>query len=225
MRNFLIIGSLILLLLISHFEIHSRDASASSESLDSENQPVIVAIVDSGIDLDHPSLAGLMIPGYNFLEPDEAPEDDNGHGTHMAGIVASAFPDNSKLRLMPVKVLNRFGQGKADDISKAIRWAVDGGADVINVSIGRPKQVHKRDGTVISNYDQREKRAAQGHRPNGQLQSYLLTLHRAGDNAFDDVLLQEDEHDDRWQHGHDHGGHGILPIGGVLTDESVGCER
>lgn len=46
-------------------------------------------------------------------------------------------------------------------------------------------------------------------------------LHRTGDHAFDDVFLQEDEHDDRRQHGHHHGGHRVLPVGGVLSDEGV----
>lgn len=54
---------------------------------------------------------------------------------------------------------------------------------------------------------------------------YLLTFHRAGDNAFNDVFLQEDKHDDRRQHGHYHGDHGILPIGCVLTEEGVGGKR
>ncbi|MNO18031.1 hypothetical protein D3C76_77340 [compost metagenome] len=51
------------------------------------------------------------------------------------------------------------------------------------------------------------------------------TFHRAGNNAFDDVFLQEDKDDDRRQHGHNHGGHRVLPVGGVLSDEGVGGQR
>jgi thermitase len=110
---------------------------------------VTIAILDTGIDLDHPDLAAKIVPGYDFVNNDANPQDDTlgglvqGHGTHVAGI-AAAITDNSVgvagvswgARLMPVKVLNASGNGTFSDVATGIIWAADHGAQVINMSFG-----------------------------------------------------------------------------------------
>jgi thermitase len=106
---------------------------------------VKIAIIDSGIDLNHPDLKDNIIQGRNFvnkLTPNN-PEDDNGHGTHCAGI-AAAIGNNGKgiagiawnCKIMPVKVLNEEGAGTLADISDGITWAANNGANVISLSLG-----------------------------------------------------------------------------------------
>jgi subtilisin family serine protease len=104
-----------------------------------------IAIVDSGIDLSHPDLKDnlLISEGYNFVNPSASPNDDNGHGTHVAGI-AAAITNNvigiagvaGGVRIIPIKVTNSNGTGDSRSIGQGIIWAADHGADVINLSLG-----------------------------------------------------------------------------------------
>ena len=131
-----------------------------------------VAVVDTGVDLDHPDLATRLItPGNDlvdltgvaprtgwhfegdFVTRDNIPQDDVGHGTHVAGTIA-ALTDNGVgvagvdwfCRILPVRVLGRMvenvppnrvtGIGTAADIGAGIRWAADNGAHIINLSLG-----------------------------------------------------------------------------------------
>lgn len=106
---------------------------------------VVVAVVDTGVDLDHLDLAGNLIPGYNVISPGVLPQDDYGHGTHVAGIVAAITNNNVGVasiaggcRIMPVKVLNSVGEGTDFDVATGIQWAADNGARIINMSLGGP---------------------------------------------------------------------------------------
>jgi len=116
----------------------------------------VVAVVDTGVDLQHPDLRGQLVSGATFTGCAQGPRpcgngdyrgpdgENNGdeHGTHVAGIVAAATdngigvagvaPDAS---IMPVKVLEE-GSGSYGDIADGVRWAVDNGADVVNMSLG-----------------------------------------------------------------------------------------
>jgi LPXTG-site transpeptidase (sortase) family protein len=106
---------------------------------------VVLAIVDSGIDLAHQDLASRILPGYDFINSDSDPQDDNflSHGTHVAGI-AAAVTDNGLgvagvswgARLLPVKVLDSSGNGTTFGLAAGIVWAADNGAQVINLSLG-----------------------------------------------------------------------------------------
>jgi thermitase len=111
--------------------------------LSTGSSSVTIAIVDTGVDLSHLDLAGKLVPGYDFVNNDADPQDDNGHGTHVAGIAAAS--SNNALgvagvswgaRIMPVKVLNASGGGTYADTATGVLWAVDHGAQVINLSLG-----------------------------------------------------------------------------------------
>ena len=99
-----------------------------------------IAIVDTGIDYTHPHLQGRMVDGIDLGEGDDDPMDEIGHGTAVAGVVANVCP---RCSLVVVKIFNQQGIGTPYAVLRrlaplAIRWAVNDGARVINVSDGRP---------------------------------------------------------------------------------------
>ncbi len=107
-------------------------------------EDVIIAIIDTGIDLNHPDLKNkIYSSGYDFANNDPIAQDDHGHGTHCAGIV-SADTNNKEgiagvawnCKLLPVKVMDKEGYGKYSWISEGIIWASAQGADIINLSLG-----------------------------------------------------------------------------------------
>ena len=100
-------------------------------------------MVDTGVDLNHPDLKKRLTKGYNVLEENHFADDDNGHGTHVAGIIASETNNREGVagltwynKIMPIKAVGAEGYGTSFDIAKGIIWAVDHGADVINMSLG-----------------------------------------------------------------------------------------
>jgi len=104
---------------------------------------VVVAILDSGVDLQHPDLKANIVNGYDFVNNDATPMDDDGHGTAVAGVVGAVTNNGVgvagvawHVKLMPVKVLNRDGVGATDGIIRGLNWAVAHGARVINMSLG-----------------------------------------------------------------------------------------
>ena len=107
------------------------------------NSSVIVAVIDTGIDISHPDLKNKVISGVDIVNGDSAAMDDNGHGTYVSGIIA-AEANNSigiagiswKSRLMPVKVLTASGEGSYSDLIEGIIYAVDHGARILNLSLG-----------------------------------------------------------------------------------------
>lgn len=107
------------------------------------SEGVLVAVVDTGATLSHPDLAGHLAEGYNVIDPGSPPEDDVGHGTHVAGVI-SALTDNGQgvagmtwyNKVMPVKVLDSTGMGSTYSVAEGIIWATDHGAKVINLSLG-----------------------------------------------------------------------------------------
>jgi subtilisin family serine protease len=102
---------------------------------------VVVAVLDTGVDLRHPDLAGAFVPGYDFVNRDDDPSDDHGHGTMVAGVIAARANNGlggagtcARCSVMPVKVIGGNGSGNASDVALGIAWAVDHGARVINLS-------------------------------------------------------------------------------------------
>lgn len=104
----------------------------------------IIGVVDTGVDLEHPEFQGQLVPGHNVIADTDTPQDDNGHGTHVSGVVAARTNNiegvagmNWTSKIMPVKAMDADGSGSVFDIADGIRWAVDHGAKVINLSLGQ----------------------------------------------------------------------------------------
>lgn len=115
-----------------------------------KGEGVKVAVLDTGCDLDHPDLKANLLPGFNFVNPSRDPNDDNSHGTHVSGIIAAENNEIGmvgvapKAKIIPVKVLDRNGNGNLVDVAKGIRWAVDSAAaDIICMSLGSPNPVQE----------------------------------------------------------------------------------
>ncbi|HEY8179162.1 MAG TPA: S8 family serine peptidase [Candidatus Limnocylindria bacterium] len=104
----------------------------------------IVAVVDTGVQLNHPDLEVRLVPGRDVVNNDGRPADDNGHGTSVAGIIAATANSIgvtgmcNRCRIMPIKALAANGTGLWTVAAKGIIWAADHGADVINLSFGGP---------------------------------------------------------------------------------------
>lgn len=108
---------------------------------------VVIAVVDTGIDLSHPdfSCSGKLLPGWDFVHDSGFPDDDHGHGSHVAGIAAACANNGAGItglawgaRLLPVKVLDSLGNGYYSNVAEGIRYAADQGARIINLSLGGP---------------------------------------------------------------------------------------
>ncbi|MEM6468080.1 MAG: S8 family peptidase [Planctomycetota bacterium] len=125
---------------------------------------ITVAVIDTGVDLDHPDLAANIfvnagevagngidddgngfvddVNGYDFANNDPDPNDVHGHGTHVAGTIAAldngfgAIGVAPDATLLPIKVLGDNGSGSSFDVAAGIRYAADMGADIINLSLG-----------------------------------------------------------------------------------------
>ncbi|HEX2029060.1 MAG TPA: S8 family serine peptidase [Nitriliruptorales bacterium] len=110
---------------------------------------IVVAVIDSGVDLTHPDLMESFarrpdgrVLGHDFVDDDDDPFDVHGHGTMVAGTIAARTSNGSgvasvapQARIMPVRVLDGEAGGTSDDVDAAVRWAVDHGAHVINLSL------------------------------------------------------------------------------------------
>lgn len=108
---------------------------------------VVVAVLDTGIEASHPDLQGPTLPGYDFVNDDDDPADDHGHGTRMCGIIAAQRGNAEGIAgtapgatLLPVKVLDWEGLGSYSAVASGITYAVDQGARVLNLSLVGPVQ-------------------------------------------------------------------------------------
>jgi type VII secretion-associated serine protease mycosin len=104
---------------------------------------VIIAVIDTGVDLNHPDLKGKLLDGRNIIDENAAPQDDVGHGTHVAGIISAVVNNGEGVagmtwhnKILPVKALDSSGSGSTYSVAQAIIWATDHGAKVINLSLG-----------------------------------------------------------------------------------------
>jgi type VII secretion-associated serine protease mycosin len=122
----------------------------------SQGEGVTVALVDSGVDANHPDLRGNVLPGTDFLPggSGNGHRDSGGHGTAMAGLIAAhghgtdagALGIAPKAKLLPIRAVVRdLGENRHDTVAKSINYAVDHGATVINLSIGAARAQDIRD--------------------------------------------------------------------------------
>lgn len=131
--------------------INAEEAWDISTGISNTGEQTIVAVIDTGIAYENysryyqaPDLANTcFVQGYDFINNDNHPNDDNKHGTHVAGTIAQSTNNNIGVAgvafdacLMPVKALDRNGSGSYTAIANAIYYAVDNGAQVINMSLG-----------------------------------------------------------------------------------------
>jgi subtilisin family serine protease len=135
--------------------VHQIRADIVQDSLGYTGDGVLVGEIDTGIDYSNPALGGGFGPGYrvigghDFANDDNDPKDDNGHGTHVAGIIgADGGKDLTgvapKVKFLAVKVLDRSGIGYTSDVVAGIEYCIDpdghpntdDGVDVINMSLG-----------------------------------------------------------------------------------------
>lgn len=123
---------------------------------------VVVAVIDTGMDLTHPDLVEQLwhnadevingidddgngyiddVNGYDFVNGDQDPADDHDHGTHVAGILSATRNNGvgtagvANVRIMPLKALDALGDGSASAVLEAINYAIENGADIINLSL------------------------------------------------------------------------------------------
>lgn len=140
------------------------------------SQEIIIAVIDSGVKLDHPEFVGRLVAGYDYINHDAEADDDSGHGTHVAGVIAAGLDNGEGVagvcpncRLMPVKVLNENNLGSWSQLAQGILFAVDHGARIINLSLGASTP----SGTLASAVDY-------------AVQSGVVVIAAAGNYASDD---------------------------------------
>jgi subtilisin family serine protease len=102
---------------------------------------VVIAFLDSGVMASHVDFAGKLLPGYDFLEDKPGAVDDNGHGTFTAALAGGLGNNKAGIagvcwgcKILPLKILDRRGLGPVSAFAKAVRYAVEKGARIINVS-------------------------------------------------------------------------------------------
>ncbi|MEB3222900.1 MAG: S8 family serine peptidase [Candidatus Sericytochromatia bacterium] len=117
-------------------------APAAWDTSKGEGGPII-AVIDTGVNATHPDLVGQVLPGKDFVNNDNDANDDNGHGTHVAGTAAAAGDNRAgaagvafQAKVLPVKVLGATGLGFTSGIVNGINYAVAQKAKVINLSLG-----------------------------------------------------------------------------------------
>ena len=116
-----------------------------AETVHAENRGsgVTVAVIDTGVKSSHVDLSGNVLSGTDYVAPGTSANDENGHGTHVAGIIAALYNNSRgiagmapRAKVLPVRVLDRNGSGTSANVAKGIIYAADRGAKVINLSLG-----------------------------------------------------------------------------------------
>ena len=140
-------------------EFSDVDYMGLNSFLNSKALPkILIAVVDTGVNYELADLKDVVQvkDGHDFVNNDNDAMDDNNHGTHVSGIIAAKNNNgysiagvNNISEILPVKVLDSNGSGKQENIAKGIKYSVDKGAKVINLSLG----IRKSDGSPVSPTD------------------------------------------------------------------------
>ncbi len=124
---------------------HSKISTPKAWDKTTGNSSITIAVIDTGVDPTNEDLVGRVTNGYDFVENDSNPFDDNGHGTQVATIAAGAGNNLRggagvawKSTIIPIKVLDYDGYGSYSSIADGIIYAADRGAKIINLSLGGP---------------------------------------------------------------------------------------
>jgi len=117
--------------------------AAEAWGLNKGKTSTVIAVIDTGVDLNHPDLTGKTVAGYDYANNDSNPMDDHGHGTHVSGISAALSNNNTGItgicwncKIMPLKALNASNWGYYSWWTSSLVFAADHGASVINMSMG-----------------------------------------------------------------------------------------
>ena len=117
--------------------ILDREADLKEAWKISRGSGIVIALIDTGVDVSHPDLDGHMLSGYDFVNGRESVYDaglgmEQAHGTHIAGILAKSAPE---AKILPLKVFEN-GSAYTSDILEAVAYAKEQGADIVNMSFG-----------------------------------------------------------------------------------------
>ena len=123
--------------------------SGTEINLGRGGENILVAVLDTGVDEEHPFLAGKTLGGYNFVDDMAFQKDNNGHGTACASLVLQTAP---RAKILPVKVMSEKGISDGFSIAKGLVYAVKQGAKIINLSLGTTDETTLLDEAV--NYAQ-----------------------------------------------------------------------
>lgn len=126
-----------------------RSINVEAAWSETKGKDVTVAVIDTGVSRVPDLKETSFVKGYDFVNDKVEADDDNGHGTHVAGTVAQSTNNNYgvagiayEASIMPLKVLSAYGGGTVADIAESIKFAADNGADVINMSLGGGGESH-----------------------------------------------------------------------------------
>jgi hypothetical protein len=120
------------------------------------SEKIVIAVLDTGVDSEQADLTGATTSGFDFVNNDSDPSDDQGHGSAAAGVLAARFNNGKgdagicgRCVVLPVKVLDADGTGTTAGIAAGIVWATDNGARVISMSLGSPTSTQTLEDAVV----------------------------------------------------------------------------
>lgn len=122
--------------------LHQQEIASGAQTT-TKLQKVMVAVIDTGMELNHPMFKGKITKGVNLFDYSELPRDDHGHGTNVAGVLISTYEKHKRklqnpadLMVMPIKALTSEGDGTESKLAEGIRYALEKNADLIVLSLG-----------------------------------------------------------------------------------------